>query len=1411
MQLKYILILSLFFTFSCNEIENQNKSQKPVQFKKKSITVGDAKYDGPGKMMYYHAAVKHGGVDITKPSNFKPYKPGYKEIELKKAIANLSSSKFSMNLNSEEPKNSNYAKDNATFIERGPFNSPGRTRGFVVDSSDPTGNTWLAGSTGGGVWKTSDEGVTWTSLSNDMLNTAISWIDQSKSNPDVFYAGTGVGWIGSISDIDGGGIYKTTNGGLNWVNVSPKDEDGYVDVRFSNISRLLVDPSDPDIVVVSTVGGGLSYIFKTTNGGTSWSKVSENTSRIQQIIAAPSDFSIQYAAVRGIGILRSIDGGSSWTNPGGIGLAGSVAYNDDGGILAGGGSAAFQRLELAVSHQDPNIVYAGIDGDVASYLKVSYDGGTVWNNVQNDDNTPDDWLAPQGWFDNTITVNPYNDSIVYYGGRDASKATILPNAGATFSGSTITVTLEDISTHMNLVNIWGGDALGTGNEWSSHSDNPDLVNVEIRFGPGKRQNAYRFSVPEGSTSGVAHANYKYEGTVEVPFEVWNTTADPEQQLTVSFRDNKNDGEFNIVEEYGESREYIFPQILPYDPEMKQMEIRGDGTPGNSASQYGQLYKSLFLIWPYLAEGVSWNPTSLPESTIKIEFVDATYKTLKKNVEYMTNQYDNGGQDNINPNVHVDHHNLGTIKDSEADSTFRIYLATDGGVYYTKSGKDPGARDDEFKRAGVVSDDKWLPAGGYNTTQFYGADKVTGKEQYIAGAQDNGTFISPSGENASKTTNYAHVIGGDGFEVIAHYNDPGKMFGGSQGNNFYWTENGGSTWGYAGNLITGSGPFINRVSNPYQDPDVLYVVSNYGVNKSSDFGKSWNATQIEGSWNSSFWSGTDVEVSLANPRYVWAGGVMSPTADIFLSKDWGQSYEPVNRFSGANSTISGLYSHPTEDSTAYILFGTPGQAKVIETKDLGQTWNDLTGFHLNATGKSSNGFPDVAVYSFLVMPHNTDIMWAGTEVGLVESTDKGVTWNIVQSDLPHVTIWDMKIKDQGQVVIATHGRGVWTATLDDLKSFVPNPATLPPVLLEAFQMDTDESYRISTTVSLKSIYDSIQINANDVLRATFFNTDSVINRTYEYDVDDKGDYTIQGFAYKNGVMYPSNTLDIAVNPILEPVTEFSTIFSDLVGDEFYLDRFRIGIQGGFEGRQLHTEHPYESGVDGGYSDGYSVHAMLNIPIIITDFTPSIKFNEIVIVEPGEAGSSYGDYNFWDYVIVEASKDGITWTELIDGYDSDADPAWLSAYNTQAFGNPDLIRDREINFSAGGFVVGDTVKVRFRMFSDDLTVGWGWMVDDLYIQKEPPVVQGLEFTKLDKDISIFPNPTEGIFNINFNDTWEGDINCDIIDIFGRSVYTSILENSSSSSEHTIDISNSNDGIYIVQLVQGDKKTMKKIVKE
>lgn len=1404
----YIPILIIFILFSCSKNDNHLYLKNNPSKGKKSIQVGEAKYDGPEKYMYYHAAVKHGDVDVNKPSRFRSYKPDYKRIELVKAIERLNSQRFSRLNNSRNQNFSAYAQDNATFIERGPYNSPGRTRALIVDAGDPTKNTWIAGSVGGGVWKTTDGGSNWVSISNDMDNIAISWLGQSKSNPNVIYAATGENWIGSLGDISGAGVYKSINGGDSWVNVSTKDSEGYVDAKFSNVSRLLVDPDNSDIVVISTVGGGNSYIFKTVDGGLNWTLSATGAARIQQIIAAPSDFNIQYASVRGVGVLKSIDAGSSWTNPGGIGLGTTVAYDNEDGILSGSGGN-FARLELAVSHQSPDIVFAGIDGDAASYLKVSYDGGLVWNLLKNEDNSDDNWLTPQGWFDNTITVNPFNDSIVYYAGRDATKATILPNTGVTFSGSTTTITLDNISSHMNLVNIWGGAALGSGTEWEDNSDEPDLIDVEVRFGPGKRQKAYRFSVPEGSTSGVSHNLYRYEDVVEVPFEVWNISADPAEQITVSFRDNKNDGEFNLETESGQSREYIFPQNLQYDENMSQAAINGNGGPGNPESLYGQLHKSLFLIWPYLADGISWDPENIPESSIKIQLVDAEYKTLKKSVQYMTNQYDNGGANDINENVHVDHHNLGTIVDSEVDSTFILYLTTDGGIYYTISDKDPGVMDDQFYRAGITSDIMFGPAGGYNTTQFYGADKVAGFDQYIAGAQDNGTFYSPREENASLITNYFHPIGGDGFEVIAHFTDSDKMFGGYQGNNFYYSHDAGANWTYVGNLLSGSGPFINRVSTSYQDPDVLYTINSTGIDKSTDFGLTWSQTQIGGTWGNSFWSGADVEVSQSNPRFVYAGGVMSSSADIFISKDWGETFDPVNRFANMG-TITGLYSHPTEDSTAYILFGISGDAKIIETKDLGQTWNDLSGFHLNVSGKSSNGFPDVAVYSLLVMPHDSDIIWAGTEIGLFESIDRGQSWHKVIGDLPNVTIWDMKVKDQGQIVFATHGRGIWTATLDDLKDFVPNPSTLPPVLLEGYQTDNKEIYEISAKINLKSIYDSLSIKANGVIRSTYFDTENTGEKDFIFGVDDKGDFEVQAIGYVNGVSYPSNIINIAVNPILNARTEFSTTFSDLVGDEFYLDRFRIGIQGTFEGRQLHTEHPYESGVDGGYTDGYSVHAMLNIPIIVTDFTPSIRFNEIVLVEPGEPGSSYGDFDYWDYVIVEASKDGVVWKALIDGYDADADPAWRAAYNSNTFANPDMLRDRQVNFKPH-FNEGDTVKVRLRLFSDDLTVGWGWLVDDLYIQKETPVVQGIEFTKIDENISIFPNPSNGEFKIQFSDTWLGDIDLEVIDIFGRPVYIKNLNNTNGSTSHDIDITSSNDGVYLVQLVQGEKKAMFKLVKE
>jgi len=1401
MKIKLFLFLLIFIFIACNKVENTSESVNSSLLIKKPIIVGDAKYDGPEKISYYHAAIRNGNIDINKPSRFREYRSGYRGVEYNKLMSsrnNLLNSRSLTNLEEDNDiRYSNYAEDNAVFTERGPTNVPGRTRSIAVDETDATGNTWYAAAVGGGVWKTIDAGVSWTELSNDLTNIAVSSVALSKSNPDVLYAGTGESWVGNLDAIDGNGIYKSINGGVNWVNVSTKDGD-YVDGRFNHVSRVVVDPNNSDVVVIATYGGAghaHGYIFKSSDGGSNWTQVRTSENRIQQIVSAPSDFNILYAAVRGYGILKSSDAGTTWTNPGNLGLSGNLPYDNEDGIYGESGGS-FARLEIAVSYQDPNVVFAGIvDYSVGSALRVSFDGGQTFDLFNNEDGSSDTWLNSQGWFDNSILVNPLYDSIVYYGGIETYKATLLPGDGVSFNGASTVVSENNTGSFLNLVNIWGGKSLGTGDEWVNAADNPDLVDVEVKFGPGRSQKAYRFSVPDGSTSGVPHANYTYEDTVTVPFEVWDILADPPVQLTVSFRDNKNDGVFNIVQDFGESREYIFTQITPYDVTMSQTEISKNG---------GQLYKSLYLIWPYLVENGTWDDTNLPESSVKIESREFTYKAKEKTYTHITDGYND--IDSKNDNVHVDHHFLGAIVDDTAN--FRILHGGDGGVAISISSPDPGINDGEFTAS----------LSGYNTTQTYGADKVHGFDQYFEGAQDNGSWLSDRSEVASSSSNYNFEIGGDGFEVITHFTDSDKMMGGAQGNWFWRTLDGGASWLYTAGSFVGYGPFISRLSTSYQDPEVVYAVTSSGAMKTSNFGESWELKSIGGTWGGSFWSGTDIEVSLANPRFVWAGGQMGNGGEIFLSKDWGETFDPVPGFANMG-VITGLYSHPTEDSTAYVLFGMSGAAKVIETKDLGQTWKDITGFHLNVSGKSSKGFPDVAVYSFLVMPHNTDIMWAGTDIGLVESTDGAESWHIVDSNFPNVSTWDMKVKDQGQIVLATHGRGIWTATLDDLKDFVPNPATLPPVLNSVYQVDVDDKYLLESNVFIKSIYDSLLIKADGVVRGTFYDATEIVDKDYEFEVPEKGDYIIQAFGYKDGAEYPSNQLEITVNPILEAKTSFVTTFSDLVGDEFSLDRFRIGTQSGFDERLLNTDHPYEDGVSQGYDDGYSLTAMLNIPIIITDFKPSIKFKEVVIVEPGD-GSSYPAARFYDYVIVEASKDGINWLKLINGYDSDKCipvegdncVTWLQAYNTGSNGNKDMFKSREIDFDATGyFQEGDTVKVRFRLYSDDLTVAWGWGVDDLYIQAEPPVVQGIEFTKLEKNISIFPNPTNGIFSIEFSDTWKGNVECKIIDIFGREIATKKLNNNLGSSSHEIDISTKNDGVFIVQLVQDDKKTMKKIIKE
>ena len=161
----------------------------------------------------------------------------------------------------------------------------------------------------------------------------------------------------------------------------------------------------------------------------------------------------------------------------------------------------------------------------------------------------------------------------------------------------------------------------------------------------------------------------------------------------------------------------------------------------------------------------------------------------------------------------------------------------------------------------------------------------------------------------------------------------------------------------------------------------------------------------------------------------------------------------------------------------------------------------------------------------------------------------------------------------------------------------------------------------------------------------------------------------------------------------PVKSFSTDFNSFATN-FTTAGFEITTPAGFSDKNLHTNHPYEkSNVD---DKRHSLIAQLNLPVILEE-NGRMTFDEVVLVEPGEPGVNFTDKYFWDFVIVEGSKDnGKTWQPFIDGYDSGVVEEWESQFSStlksstsSASGHENMFWENSINltdnkfFSAGRY--------------------------------------------------------------------------------------------------------------------------------
>ena len=282
---------------------------------------------------------------------------------------------------------------------------------------------------------------------------------------------------------------------------------------------------------------------------------------------------------------------------------------------------------------------------------------------------------------------------------------------------------------------------------------------------------------------------------------------------------------------------------------------------------------------------------------------------------------------------------------------------------------------------------------------------------------------------------------------------------------------------------------------------------------------------------------------------------------------------------------------------------------------------------------------------------------------------------------------------------------------------------------------------------------------------------------------------------------------------KPISGYASNF-DSYNEDFEVSDFKIDVPFGFSSGNLHTLNPYpESTVE---NEKYNLVAQLKYPIIIEE-EGLLSFDEVVLVEPGESGTVYTEDMFWDFVIVEGSKNnGKSWLPVTDGYDSGIDALWNSHFTntlkstvSEASGTEDMFLRQTINLTAETpFEAGDTVLFRFRLASDREVTGWGWAIDNLTIQS---VTTDAEEIFAEDNVSIYPNPFQNSIYVDGINSDGADLDVIVTDIYGKIVFRETRFGTYRNERLQINLPNVAPGIYLASITDNQSISInQKIIK-
>jgi hypothetical protein len=295
----------------------------------------------------------------------------------------------------------------STFSDWAIGNVSGRIPSIAADW---TSGTLYVGSASGGLWKSTNDGLSWTSVFDTAGTMTIGSVAVDPNDPNVIWAGTGENTQGCESYF-GIGLLRSPDGGATW---EPRNGSGGMTLdQMASFANVIVDPRDSNRIVTggrlrgcedgdASAGG----IFTTEDGGLTWTERLSDR-QINEIARDPEVLDILWAGTNN-GVYKSYDNGENWQ------------LQTNSGLPTGN----VQRTEIAIAPSDPGTVYALFSGP-REFWKTS-DGGASWTQMATGSNACDG----QCWYNMVIRVHRTNRNIVYRGTVHIFKSL---DAGATWT------------------------------------------------------------------------------------------------------------------------------------------------------------------------------------------------------------------------------------------------------------------------------------------------------------------------------------------------------------------------------------------------------------------------------------------------------------------------------------------------------------------------------------------------------------------------------------------------------------------------------------------------------------------------------------------------------------------------------------------------------------------------------------------------------------------------------------------------------------------------------------------------------------------------------------------------------------------------------------------------------------------